>query len=137
MAKKNRGGLLDKWVTTAPTSAPVKETETTSTETSTDQTQTGKNDLDPNVAQSMGVTPEMEEQLNELRNSRRTGRPKGTGHKEKNPFETRATFVVDSRQVRKLKFISLKESRLHKDVISEALSRYIDEWESKNGIINL
>lgn len=130
MAKRNRGGLLDNWITTAPTSAPVKETEgaaTTPTETPAQQA-----DLD-----AMGITPEMEEQLKDYRNSHRTGRPRGTGRKETNPYEGRATFVVDTRQIRKLKYISLKESRLHKDVISEALARYIDEWESKNGIINI
>lgn len=95
----------------------------------------GRGDLDHGVAEAMGITPDMEAQLNALRRQN-TGRPRGTGRKEKSN-EIRATFVVDPDLVRKVKYISLAEGRLHKDVIGEALSRYISEWEEQNGTINL
>ncbi len=51
--------------------------------------------------------------------------------------ETRATFIVDPELIRKVKFISLVESTLLKDVISDALTSYIEAWESENGKIRL
>lgn len=111
---------------TAETTAPTSTTETQ------EQTST---DLAPDVVEALKITPDMEQRLNALRKEK-VGRPKGTGHRTPTT-ETRATFVVNPEQVRKLKYISLAEGRLHKDVISEALSDYISKWESKNGIINL
>ena len=39
--------------------------------------------------------------------------------------------------VRKVKYISLMDSKLLKDVIAEALTSYIEKWEDENGKINL
>ena len=39
--------------------------------------------------------------------------------------------------IRKLKYISLADSRLLKDIVSAALSEYIAQWETANGVINL
>ena len=55
----------------------------------------------------------------------------------KKSAETRATFVVDPEQIRKIKYIALAEEKLHKVVISEALGAYIAQWEATNGTINL
>lgn len=46
-------------------------------------------------------------------------------------------FIVDPDQIRKVKYISLVESSLMKDVISNALTTYIETWETKNGKIRL
>lgn len=51
--------------------------------------------------------------------------------------EIRATIILSRELLRKLKYISLVESRLLKSVTTEALSSYIDNWENKNGNINL
>lgn len=55
----------------------------------------------------------------------------------KKPQEIRATFIVDPDLVRKVKYISLVEGILLKDVISEALNNYVDAWEEKNKKIRL
>jgi hypothetical protein len=81
------------------------------------------------------VTDEMKENL-ETRRKRNVGRPrKGeTGSKSN---EVRATFIVDPDLVRKVKYISLVEGNLLKDVINSALQEYINAWESANGKIRL
>lgn len=88
------------------------------------------------VVQELGISPEMEEQLNEIRRAR-VGRPKGRKSGNPKPREERATFIVDKALTRKLKYIALMETKLYKNIISEALSGYIERWESKNGTINL
>ena len=85
--------------------------------------------------ESSEVTEAMKENL-ETKRYRNVGRPKkGTTPTKKE--ETRATFIVDPELIRKLKYISLVESSLLKDVISEALTGYINEWEAENGKIRL
>ena len=85
--------------------------------------------------ESSEVTEEMKENL-ETKRYRNVGRPKkGTTISKKE--ETRATFIVDPELIRKLKYISLVESSLLKDIISEALTGYINEWEEENGKIKL
>ncbi|MBD5583779.1 MAG: hypothetical protein HDQ88_01730 [Clostridia bacterium] len=85
--------------------------------------------------ESLEVTEEMKENL-ETKRYRNVGRPKkGTTTSKKE--ETRATFIVDPELIRKLKYISLVESSLLKDIISEALTGYINEWEEENGKIKL
>ncbi len=97
----------------------------------------GKEPLDKEVVKELGITPDLEEKLNQVRREK-VGRPKGTGRKDKNQEpETRATFVVNPDIVLKVKYIALMDSRLLKDVISEALTSYIDEWESNNQVIKL
>lgn len=87
------------------------------------------------LVQELGISPEMEEKLNQVRLSKR-GRPKGRGNG--NAFrENRATFIVDKEVTRKLKYIALMETRTYKDIVGEALQEYIDRWEKKNGTINL
>ena len=81
------------------------------------------------------VTEEMKENL-EAKRRRNVGRPrKGESGKQTN--EVRATFIVDPEIIRKLKYVSLAEGSLLKDVIAEALNAYLDTWESENGRIRL
>ena len=60
-------------------------------------------------------------------------------HKPKaTPYEEiRATFIVNPEHVRKIKYISLVEGNMLKDVIEEALSSYIKSWEAENERIRL
>lgn len=97
-------------------------------------TETGE--IPTETLEALQVTPEMEEALNEAR-KRKVGRPKAGTRNKKNPYEGRATFVVDNRLIRKVKYISLADTRLLKDVIAEALSDYIAKWEGENSPIEL
>ncbi len=67
------------------------------------------------------------------------GRPKKgeTAKSAKKPQEIRATFIVDPDLLQKVKYISLVEGALLKDVISEALNNYVDKWETDNRKIRL
>lgn len=55
----------------------------------------------------------------------------------KKPQEIRATFIVDPDLLQKVKYISLVEGALLKEVISEALNNYVDKWETDNRKIRL
>lgn len=81
------------------------------------------------------ITEEMKENL-EAKRRRNVGRPR-KGETGKQTNEVRATFIVDPEIVRKLKYVSLAEGFLLKDVIAEALNNYLDSWESENGRIRL
>lgn len=83
-------------------------------------------------------TEKMKSKL-EAKRRENVGRPKkGEPSKSaKKPQEIRATFIVDPDLVRKVKYISLVEGILLKDVISEALNNYVDVWEEKNKKIRL
>lgn len=103
----------------------------------TTPTRQEQGDVAPEVVEALRISPEMEEQLNRVRRER-VGRPKGNGRVSmKSPTGGRATFVVDTEVIRKVKYISLADSRLLKDIISEALNTYITKWEKSNGTINL
>lgn len=81
------------------------------------------------------ITDEMRENL-EAKRRRNVGRPrKEESGRQAN--EVRATFIVDPETVRKLKYVSLAEGSLLKDVIAEALNSYLDTWEAENGKIRL
>ena len=62
---------------------------------------------------------------------RKPGRPRNTSQ------ELRATFIVNPELIRKVKYITLVEGNLQKDIIDAALRQYIRRWESANGQINL
>lgn len=83
-------------------------------------------------------TEKMKSKL-EAKRRANVGRPKKgeTSKSGKKPQEIRAAFIVDPDLLRKVKYISLVEGTLLKDVISEALSSYLDEWEEKNKKIRL
>lgn len=64
----------------------------------------------------------------------------GPGRPKKNPDEnddTRATFIVSAELIRKIKYISLMEDCLQKDIVNEALSLYVTKWEEENGKIKM
>ncbi len=89
-------------------------------------------------ATEMAATEQMKSKL-EAKRRENVGRPKKgeTAKSAKKPQEIRATFIVDPDLLRKVKYISLVEGILLKDVISEALNNYVDAWEEKNKKIRL
>lgn len=89
-------------------------------------------------ANETAATEQMKSKL-EAKRRENVGRPKkGEPAKSaKKPQEIRATFIVDPDLLRKVKYISLVEGILLKDVISEALNNYVDAWEEKNKKIRL
>lgn len=93
-----------------------------------------ESNLPKSIVEELGVSPELEDKLNEVR-KRGLGRPRGKNPAK--PREHRATFIVPKEIIRKLKYISLADTRTYKDTVGEALQGYIDKWEKKNGIINL
>lgn len=82
------------------------------------------------------VTPEMEGRLEAARRANAGRPPKGSTGRQAGR-ERRATFIVDKGLVRKMKYISLVEGRLLKDVVGEGLASYVEGWEARNGAINL
>lgn len=130
MAKKDRLKSLLGAITETPIQQEQPQEEVTASTMEEDKS------VPSDLIQELGITPEMEEQLNEVRRAR-TGRPRGRKNGNPKPREERATFIVDKDLTRKLKYIALMETKLYKDVISEALSSYIERWEGENGTINL
>lgn len=128
MAKKDRLKSLIGAITESPIQEQPQEEVTAST--------MGEDRVPTELVQDLGISPEMEEQLNEVRRAK-VGRPKGRKNGNPNPRGDRATFVVDKEITRKLKYIALMETKLYKDIVSKALSSYIERWESENGVINL
>ncbi len=63
----------------------------------------------------------------------RPGRPKRSTIEN----ETRATFAVSVDLLRKVKYISLMEDKLQQDVVNEAISLYVANWEEENGKIKM
>ena len=92
--------------------------------------------LPTETAEALHVSDELVEKLNKVRRAK-VGRPRKYDEAERRERENRATFIVSRELVRKVKYISLMDSRLLKDVLAEALSEYIAKWETANGIINL
>lgn len=114
MAKKNLASLMNGIMgETKPAEPAIEQPEATAAE----------------------VTEEMKANL-EANRRRNVGRPR-KGESGSKTNEVRATFIVDPELIRKVKYISLVESSLLKDVISEALITYIEAWESENGKIRL
>lgn len=98
-----------------------------------------KGELPQEVEETLQVSEELKEALNKER-TKDVGRPKkGVYSPERGtkPEETRATFIVNKKNLRKIKFISLLETRQIKDVIGEAIADYIEKYEQENGKINL
>lgn len=135
MAKKDRLKDLLGDIT-----APVEPQQQAEQEPKQEQVQeqavrrTSKSDLPKSIVEELGVSPELEDKLNEVR-KRGLGRPRGNNPAK--PREHRATFIVPKEIIRKLKYISLADTRTYKETVGEALQGYIDQWEKKNGIINL
>lgn len=95
-------------------------------------------ELPASVSEELQVSDELKEALNRER-TKDVGRPRKGYSPERGTKqdETRATFIVNKVNLRKVKYISLMETRQIKDVVGEAIASYIEKWEQDNGQINL
>lgn len=153
MSKKNLSLLMDGFMGEVIPSDPVQEqpkeqaVEQAAEQAEQPDAQTDKLDS-PKAAPAkasakkeateMEATDKMKSKL-EAKRRENVGRPKkGESAKSaKKPQGIRATFIVDPDLVRKVKYISLVEGILLKDVISEALNSYVRAWEENNRKIKL
>lgn len=94
------------------------------------------------MAENMEVSNELREALEAKRKSK-VGRPRKNTERRSiveegcKTDETRATFIVQKEQIRKIKYISLATTSLLKDVIAHALGEYIASWEEEHGEIKI
>lgn len=90
----------------------------------------------PATEESPTTAPEIQEPeaQHEQPRNKRVGRPPKSGQHEMSK-ETRATFIVSTDILWKLKYIGLVDSRLMKDVVGTAFKEYINQWERDNGPI--
>ena len=149
MSKKNLSLLMDGFMGEANQSEPVQEQAVVQAAEQVEQPAVKDDKQEsPKAApakasskQEATETAATEQMKSKLEAKRRenVGRPKKgeTAKSAKKPQEIRATFIVDPDLVRKVKYISLVEGILLKDVISEALNNYVDIWEEKNKKIRL
>ena len=72
----------------------------------------------------------------EVKQRRKPGRPPRGSNGEKSD-EIRATIIVEPEVMRKIKYISLMDDRMIKEVMNDALRDYISSWEQENGRIRL
>lgn len=142
MSKKNLSMLMDGFMGEAKSTEQVaeqpKEQEVKSVEEKEIQENKPQEVVVPEAVEDAEATAKMKSKL-EAKRKENVGRPKkGDGPKStKKPMEIRATFIVDPDLLRKVKYISLVEGALLKDVIAEALNNYVDAWEEKNKKIRL
>ena len=142
MSKKNLSLLMDGFMGEANQAESVQEqpkeqaTEQAEQPTAlTDKQESPKAKKDANGTEA---TDKMKSKL-EAKRRENVGRPKKgeIAKSTKKPQEIRATFIVDPDLLQKVKYISLVEGALLKDVISEALNNYVDKWETDNRKIRL
>ena len=153
MSKKNLSLLMDGFMGEANPTDQAKElpqeqqVEQTAKKAEQPEVQDDKNEsqkatsskvIPKQEATETAATEQMKSKLDAKRREN-VGRPKKgeTAKSARKPQEIRATFIVDPDLVRKVKYISLVEGILLKDVISEALNNYVDIWEEKNKKIRL
>ncbi len=85
-------------------------------------------------------TPEVTQQPYNLKPDIPATLKPGPGRPKKNPADnddTRATFVVSAELLRKVKYISVMEDCLLKDIVNDALSLYVSKWEENNEKIKM
>lgn len=144
MAKKNLTLLMDGFIGEAQTSSATQQQSIQGKSVAQEESQDAKpqNNEVNHVKETLSVETETTEQMKsrlEAKRKENVGRPKkGEATKiAKKSQEVRATFIVDADLLRKVKYISLVEGLLLKDVIAEALNAYVNKWEEVNRKIRL
>lgn len=91
-------------------------------------------DIPQEVVERLGITPDLEDKLNEERR-RHVGRRAKNDHTPKidRSGEVRATFIVNRDDVRKIKYVALMEGKLMKDIVAEMIHDYLDKWSAEHG----
>ncbi len=140
MAKKNLTLLMDGFIGEVQTSSSSQQQSIQGE--SVVQEAKPQNDEVNHAKETPSTETETTEQMKsrlEAKRKENVGRPKkGEATKSaKKPQEVRATFIVDADMLRKVKYISLVDGLLLKDVIAEALNAYVDKWETNNRKIKL
>lgn len=144
MAKKNLTLLMDGFIGEVQASSSGQQQSIQGKSVTQEESQNVKpqNDELSHVKETLSVKTETPEQMKsrlEAKRKENVGRPK-KGEAAKNAKklqEVRATFIVDADLLRKVKYISLVEGLLLKDVIAEALNAYVNKWEEVNRKIRL
>lgn len=97
-------------------------------------------ELSQSAADQMNISAELLEAINKER-TQNAGRPRKSDvyspKRGTKKSETRATFIVNEDTLRKVKYISVLETRMIKDLVADALDAFICKWESENGEIDL
>lgn len=94
------------------------------------------NPQEENTETTSGEEQKMQPDILESKRYANVGRPK-KGESKGNSKEMRATIIIDPELMRKVKYISLVDGILIKDVIGEAVQAKIEAWEAENGKIKL
>ena len=142
MAKKNLTLLMDGFIGEAQTSSATQQQSIQGKSVAQEESAKPQNNEVNHVKETLSVETETTEQMKsrlEAKRKENVGRPKkGEAAKiAKKSQEVRATFIVDADLLRKVKYISLVEGLLLKDVIAEALNAYVNKWEEVNRKIRL
>ena len=144
MAKKNLTLLMDGFIGETQISSATQQQSIQGKSVAQEESQDAKpqNNEVNHVKETLSVETETTEQMKsrlEAMRKENVGRPKkGEATKiAKKSQEVRATFIVDADLLRKVKYISLVEGLLLKDVIAEALNAYVNKWEEVNRKIRL
>lgn len=142
--KENLTLLMDGFIGEAQTSSATQQQSIQGKSVAQEESQDAKpqNNEVNHVKETLSVETETTEQMKsrlEAKRKENVGRPKkGEAAKiAKKSQEVRATFIVDADLLRKVKYISLVEGLLLKDVIAEALNAYVNKWEEVNRKIRL
>lgn len=99
-------------------------------------------ELTEEQVERLQITEELQKALAKER-TKNVGRPPkyGVGRKPQEENlrygDTRFTIIVKKSLQKKLKYISLMETRTLKDILGEVLGGYVEEWEKANGSINI
>ena len=140
MAKKNLTLLMDGFIGETQISSATQQQSIQGKSVAQEESQDAKpqNNEVNHVKETLSVETETTEQM-KARRKENVGRPKKgeAAQNAKKPQEARATFIVDADLLRKVKYISLVEGLLLKDIIAEALNTYVDKWETDNRKIKL
>lgn len=132
MAKKNLTLLMDGFIGEAQTSSATQQQSIQGKCVAQEEIQDAKsqNDELSHVKETPSAetgTPEQMKSRLEVKRKENVGRPK-KGEAAKNAEKPRSSgyFIVDADLLRKVKYISLVEGLLLKDVIAEALNAYVN-----------
>lgn len=91
------------------------------------------NTNDETTAKAPQITESMNADL-QTKRYEKVGRPRKNEEKVASK-DIRATIIADSDVMRKIKYISVVDGILIKDVIGDALQKKIEDWETENGKI--
>ena len=93
----------------------------------------GETPVEDSTSIEIPIQEEKKQYLEELRH-KNAGRPRKSEVREQ-PNETRATFIIPTDILWKVKYIGLIDGLLMKDIVGTALKDYVARWEKSHGPI--